>query len=259
MRLTVVENANDVGDLAAQLIARRIKQYRSTEYPRFVLGLPTGSTPIPVYQKLIEFYRLGELSFHSVTTFNMDEYYGLAPTDPQSYAYFMRQQLFEHIDIPPEHCHLLNGTAANWQLECDHYEKTIQQAGGIQLFLGGLGVDGHLAFNEPGSSIQSRTRRQELTEQTRSSNARFFAGDSKKVPKMALTIGLATLLEAKEIVIIATGAHKAQAIHSMLLSPPSESFPASFLQTHTDANLICDEAAAAQLSYSHRQQFHAAD
>lgn len=258
MRLTVMKTANQVGTLTANIIATRINQFRSAVQSHFVLALPTGSTPIPVYQKLIEFYQQGALSFRTVTTFNMDEYYGLAHHHPQSFAYFMQHQLLDHLDIPAEECHRLNGAAVNWQYDCDNYEEAIRQAGGIQLFLGGLGVDGHLAFNEPGSTIESRTRRQKLTEQTRRSNAHFFAGEIKKVPKMALTIGIATLLESKEIVIIATGDHKAHAVQSMLQNEPSATFPASFLKTHTETQLICDEAAA-NLSNRDRQQFSKAN
>ena len=164
----------------------------------FLLRL-TGSTPLGCYQKLIEYYKNGDLSFQYVKTFNMDEYVGLPRDHPESYHSFMWNNFFKHIDIHPENTHILDGNAADLQAECDAFEEKIQAAGGIELFVGGIGPDGHIAFNEPGSSLVSRTRVKTLAMDTILANARFFDGDLAKVPTMALTVGVGTVMDAKEV------------------------------------------------------------
>ena len=189
----------------------------------------------------------GKLSFKNVRTFNMDEYCGLPKDHPQSYHYFMMQNLFNHIDINRDHIHILNGMADDPQKECCLYEEKIAAEGGIELFLGGMGSDGHIAFNEPGSSLTSRTRVKTLTQETKAANARFFDGDISKVPGTALTVGVGTVMDSREVVIIVTGRNKARALRAVAEEGVNHMWTLSCLQTHPRAIIVCDDDATEEL------------
>ncbi|KAH3842132.1 glucosamine-6-phosphate isomerase 1-like [Dreissena polymorpha] len=247
MRLIIENTAADVGFWAAKYIKRKILDFNPGPDKYFTLGLPTGSTPMGTYQKLIEFYKAGKLSFKYVKTFNMDEYCDIPRDHPESYHSFMWNHLFKHIDIEPENAHLLDGNAPDLDKECEEYERKIVQAGGIQLFLGGIGPDGHIAFNEPGSSLVSRTRVKTLAQETIIANARFFGGDIAKVPTRALTVGVGTVMDAKEVMILITGAHKAYALHKAIEGGVSHMFTVSAFQMHKNTIFVCDEDATMEL------------
>jgi glucosamine-6-phosphate deaminase len=210
-----------------------------------VLGLPTGSSPLLIYRFLVAAYKEGQVSFQHVVTFNMDEYIGLPSEHPESYRSFMFSNFFRHIDIPAAHVHMLDGNPPNddYAAECLRYEDAIRAVGGIELFLGGVGSDGHIAFNEPGSSLASRTRIKSLAPETRRANARFFDNKMEAVPRMALTVGVATVLDAREVVIIATGAGKAAAIQQAVEGGDSHMCTLSCLQMHPCSLVVVDEDA----------------
>lgn len=235
----------------ASLILARITAFAPTAERPFVLGLPTGSSPLQVYEQLIGFHRAGKLSFQHVVTFNMDEYVGLPRDHAQSYHSFMYTHLFSHIDIRPSNVHLLDGAAPDLQAECARYEAAIARAGGIDLFLAGVGSDGHIAFNEPGSSLRSRTRVKTLAQDTLAANARFFAGAGgggvANVPKSALTVGVGTVLDAREVVVLALGAAKARAVRDGVEGAVSHLCTLSALQMHARAVVVVDEDATAEL------------
>ncbi|HCA99064.1 MAG TPA: glucosamine-6-phosphate deaminase, partial [Porphyromonadaceae bacterium] len=213
MRLIIQSDANQMAQWAANYIAAKINKANPTSEKPFVLGLPTGSSPLLTYKALIKLYESGVVSFENVITFNMDEYIGLPKDHPQSYYTFMWQNFFNHIDIKKENVHILNGMAEDPEAECRAYEDAMKDAGGVDLFLGGIGPDGHIAFNEPGSSLSSRTRIKTLTTDTVIANSRFFDNDVNKVPKTALTVGVGTVLDAKEVLILVNGHHKARALY----------------------------------------------
>jgi len=244
MRLIIQNDYKEASRWAAEYIAQRINNF--TNAP-FVLGLPTGSSPLGIYSEFIKMHKDGKLSFKNVRTFNMDEYSGLEASHPQSYHYFMMQNLFNHIDIDRSHIHILDGMAKDPQKECELYEKAIAKEGGIELFLGGMGSDGHIAFNEPGSSLASRTRIKTLTKETKDSNARFFDGDPSKVPATALTVGVGTVMEAREVVIIVNGRNKARALKAVVEEGVNHIWTLSCLQMHPKAIIVCDEDATEEL------------
>ncbi|KAI0771766.1 glucosamine-6-phosphate isomerase [Irpex lacteus] len=247
MRLIIRDDADNVGQYIANYIAKRINDFKPTEERPFVLGLPTGSSPIPTYNHLIALVKAGKLSFKHVITFNMDEYVRLPQDHPESYHTFMFRHLFSHIDIPPSHVHILNGNAPDLISECRSYEAAIKSYGGIELFLGGIGEDGHIAFNEPGSSLVSRTRIKTLAYDTILANARFFEGDIAKVPRMALTVGVGTVLEAREVVVVVTGQRKALALSHAIEHGVNHLWTLSALQQHPWALIVADEDATAEL------------
>ena len=212
MKIVIRNNSNEGSLWAAHYIARKINEKAARTSEPFVLGLCTGSTPIGTYAELIRMVKAGEVSFKNVISFNMDEYVGLPVDHPESYHSFMHTYLFDQIDEPAENIHILDGNAKDVEAECAAYEEAIVKAGGFDLFLGGVGEDGHIAFNEPFSSLSSRTRVVTLTQDTREVNARFFEGDYNKVPKQALTVGVATVLSSQEVVILAFGSKKARAL-----------------------------------------------
>lgn len=253
MRLIIQDTAPEASRWTARHIANRIRS-RGSGIP-FVLGLPTGSTPLGVYEELIRLHRAGELSFADVVTFNMDEYVGLPADHPQSYRSFMQEHLFRHVDLRPENTHLPHGNAPDPTQECIRYERLIADAGGIDLFLGGVGEDGHLAFNEPFSSLRSRTRIKTLTDDTRRVNARFFGGDVQRVPKQALTVGVATVLEAREVVILALGRRKAVAVQQCVEGALTHVSTVTALQIHPHGILVCDDEAATELKVSTYRYF----
>ncbi len=247
MRIIIKKNSDEVGIWAASYIIDKIKKAGPTKENPFVLGLPTGSSPQPVYREFIKRYKAGDISFRNVVTFNMDEYVGLPESHTESYHYFMYDNLFNHIDIPGENINILNGNAADLETECSEYEKKIRQAGGIDLFLGGIGPDGHIAFNEPGSSLSSRTRIKTLSYDTILANSRFFSGDIKKVPTQALTVGVGTVMDAKEVLIVITGYNKARAVREVVEGGISHMWTVSMLQMHEKAIFVCDEPATMEL------------
>lgn len=247
MRLYIRDDPNSVAEWVANYVKQRILQFKPSPTRPFVLGLPTGGTPIKTYQRLVKMYRDGELSFQNVVTFNMDEYVALPSLHPESYHSFMWTHLFKHIDIQQKNVHILNGNASNLVLECQQYEEKIKSFGGIELFLGGVGHDGHMAFNEPGSSLNSRTRIKTLAYETVVANARYFKDDINLVPKMALTVGVGTILDAREVLIIVTGQSKADALMKCIEQGVNHMYTLSSLQAHPNACIICDEDATGEL------------
>jgi glucosamine-6-phosphate deaminase len=214
--------------------------------PNAVLGMATGSTPLGVYQELVRLHKRGEIDFSHVTTFNLDEYVGLPITHPQSYHQFMHENFFRHINIPAQNIHIPSGTTTNYPAFCAWYEQRIRDAGGIDLQILGIGSDGHIAFNEPGSSLSSRTRLKTLAKQTIDDNARFFER-REDVPIYAITMGVGTILEARQILLLANGAKKADAVAQMVEGPVTAMITASALQMHPSAKVFLDEAAAGKL------------
>lgn len=247
MRLIIRDDPAAVGDYVANYIAKRINDFAPTAEKPFVLGLPTGSSPIPTYKALINKVKEGSLSFKHVVTFNMDEYVGLPRDHSESYHTFMFREFFSHIDIPPSQVNLLDGNAEDLIAECNAYESRIKQCGGIELFLGGIGEDGHIAFNEPGSSLASRTRIKTLAYDTILANARFFNNNIAAVPRMALTVGVATVLEAREVVVVVTGQRKSLALSKAIEDGVNHLWTLSALQLHPWALIVVDEDATAEL------------
>ena len=247
MRLIIKDTPQEVAAWAASHIIERIKERAAVSDKPFVLGLPTGSTPIATYEELIRRHKAGEISFRNVITFNMDEYVGIPEEHPESYHSFMHRYFFDHIDIPEGNINILNGNAPDLQKECEDYEARISRAGGIDLFMGGVGEDGHIAFNEPFSSLSSRTRVKTLTQDTIIVNSRFFDGDISAVPKQALTVGVGTIMDAREVMILATGHKKATAVKTAVEGAYSHVCTLSALQVHRHGILLCDEPAAGEL------------
>jgi glucosamine-6-phosphate deaminase len=247
MRIIIKKDTLEAGDWIATYIIEKIKKAKPTKDKPFVLGLPTGSSPLPVYKEFVRRHKSGEISFRNVVTFNMDEYVGLPENHSESYHSFMFENLFNHIDIPRGNINILNGNAKNLEKECSEYEKKILKAGGIDLFLGGIGPDGHIAFNEPGSSLTSRTRIKTLSYDTILANSRFFSGDMKKVPTQALTVGVGTVMDAKEVIIIITGFNKARALREVVEGGISHMWTVSILQMHQKGIIVCDEPATMEL------------
>lgn len=231
------------GVLAARIIAKLIRSK-----PDCVLGLATGSTPMATYRELVRMHREESLDFSRVTTFNLDEYVGLPPEHPQSYHAFMDDNLFRHVNVASANIHIPDGTAADVPAECARYEASIVAAGGIDIQLLGIGTDGHIGFNEPTSSLASQTRIKTLTEQTRADNARFFDGDLAKVPFHCITMGVGTIMDCRQVLMLAFGANKAQAIAEAVEGPITSMNPASVLQMHPVAKCIIDEQASGKLS-----------
>lgn len=246
MRIIIKETPERVADYTANYMVKRINEFNPTKERPFVLGLPTGSTPVLTYRKLIECFRRGEVSFKHVVTFNMDEYVGLPRTHEQSYWHFMKTNFFQFIDIPAENINIPDGCALDLLAECKRYEEKIAAVGGIELQLGGVGRDGHICFNEPGSSLASGVRVKSLNHETVSDNARFFESE-KQVPTMAITMGLRNLFEARQVIIIATGAAKSQAVEHAVEGPVTHVFPISALQMHKCCVLILDTPATMDL------------
>ncbi len=242
MEIIVSKDSADACRGAAKFIAELVRKKRDC-----VLGLATGSTPLGLYTELISMHKNEGLDFSKVTTFNLDEYVGLDASHDQSYNFFMRENLFRHINIPADNVNIPDGMAKDIPAFCKAYEARIKACGGIDMQLLGIGSNGHIAFNEPGSPLDSRTREQALTPKTIADNARFFGGDISKVPTRAITMGVGTIMEARSIVMLAFGANKAQAVFDMAKGPVSESVPASVLQRHAFAKCFADADAASKL------------
>ena len=247
MRLIIKQDYQSISQWAADYVVARINAANPTAERPFVLGLPTGSSPLGMYKVLIEANKAGKVSFQHVVTFNMDEYIGLPEGHPESYHSFMWNNFFSHIDIKKEHVHILNGNAADPLKECADYEEAIKAAGGIDLFLGGIGPDGHIAFNEPGSSLSSRTRIKTLTTDTIIANSRFFEGDVNKVPKTAMTVGVGTVMDAREVLILVNGHSKARALQQAVEGAVNQMWTITALQLHPHGIIVADEAACAEL------------
>ena len=241
MKIIICETKDEMSEKGAEIFAERIKAK-----PDIVLGLATGSTPEGMYAKLAEKNKAGEIDFAKVRTFNLDEYLGIEPTHDQSYRYFMNQALFDNINIDKANTRVLDGKAGDPAAECAKFEEEIKAAGGIDLQILGIGSNGHIAFNEPGSAGDSRTRVVDLTESTIKDNSRFFES-MEEVPKQALSMGNGTIIEAKEIVLLANGANKAKAIAAALEGPESEDCPASLIQSHDNVTIVVDRDASSEL------------
>lgn len=247
MKLVILDSADYVGEWSARYVMKRINAFKPGPDRYFVLGLPTGSTPLSMYRKLIQFHKEGKVSFKFVKTFNMDEYVGLPRDHEESYHYYMWNNFFKHIDIDPKNVHVLDGNATDLAAECLDFENKIKEAGGVELFVGGIGPDGHIAFNEPGSSLVSRTRVKSLAQDTLEANARFFGNDMSKVPKQALTVGVGTVMDAREVMILITGAHKSFALYKAIEEGVNHMWTVSAFQQHPNTLFVCDEDATLEL------------
>lgn len=255
MRVIIEPDYKALSKWAANHVIERIKAFKPTAERPFVLGLPTGSSPEGMYAELVKACKEGRVSFKFVKTFNMDEYVGLPEDHPESYHSFMARNLFDHIDIPRENIHILNGNAEDLKAECARYEEMIREAGGIDLFIGGIGPDGHIAFNEPGSSLRSRTREKTLTTDTIIANSRFFDNDINKVPHYALTVGVGTVMDAREVMILCNGHHKARALQAAVEGPVTQAWTISALQMHEHGIIVADEPACDELKVATYRYF----
>ena len=243
MRVRVFDTPSGLARAAARDVARAL-----TANPHLVLGLPTGRTPIPLYHELARLHGDGRADFRRATTFNLDEFLGLDGRDERSYRAFMQRHLFDHINVPVRRIHFLNGTAGDVPAECDRYERAIRRAGGIDLQLLGLGLNGHIGFNEPARALAARTHCAKLRPATRRANAALFGNRLRDVPRHALSMGMATILHARRIVLIATGASKRACVERMIAGPVTPRVPASFLQLHGNTEVWLDRAAANRLT-----------
>ncbi len=247
MRVVIQDNYDKMCKWAADYIAAKINGHKETR--PFVLGLPTGSSPIGVYKELVRLNQAGKLSFANVITFNMDEYLGLPRQHDQSYWYFMHDNFFNHlVDMKPENINILNGMTDDPEKECADYEAKIASCGGIDLFMGGIGVDGHIAFNEPFTSLNSRTGVRDLTTDTRIVNSRFFGNDPEAVPAQALSVGVGTVFDSREVLVLINGHNKARALAATVEGSVSQKWTCSALQHHNAAIIACDEAACDELT-----------
>ena len=248
MQVIIQKDYDNMCEWAANHIIDAINAHeKSGEDRPFVLGLPTGSSPIGVYKRLVKANKEGRVSFMNVVTFNMDEYVGLPHEHDQSYWYFMHDNLFDHIEIPAENINILNGMTDDPEEECRKYEEKIASYGGIDLFMGGCGVDGHIAFNAPYTSLNSRTGVRALTEDTRIVNSRFFNNDPEATPPTALSVGVGTVTDSREVLILINGTNKARALAHCVEGGVSSKWTISALQLHNNAIIACDEAACGEL------------
>ncbi len=241
MLVIVKENYDAMGAEAAKIIADRMRRK-----PNLVLGLATGSTPLGIYKELIRMHKDEGLDFSKVTTFNLDEYVGLPPSHDQSYHYFMQENFFKDVNINPRYIHVPQGMAKDVNAFCEWYENRIEEYGGIDVQILGIGSNGHIAFNEPGSSLGSRTRIKTLTQKTRNDNARFFSS-MDEVPKYAITMGVGTIMGSKELLLVANKSNKADAIKAAVEGPVTAMCPASIIQMHRSAFVVLDHDASTKL------------
>jgi len=241
MKRIICKNYNEVSFLGADILAKQIKQN-----PKSKLGLATGSTPVGMYKKLVEMHKKDGLDFSGIQTFNLDEYYPIKKSNDQSYDFFMRDNLFSHINIKPENIHLPNGESANPEKECIAYEKMLAEAGGVDIQVLGIGVNGHIGFNEPEKELKLATHLTNLTPNTIEVNSRFFK-NIEDVPTKALTMGMGTIMKAKSILLLISGENKAPVVKKLFSGVVTTDVPASFLNFHDDVTVILDEAAARQI------------
>ncbi len=247
MRIEVHPSAEAATERLAELIASALDAA-----PRLVLGLPTGRTVVPVYARLRELHAAGRADFSEATTFNLDEFVGLAPGAPGSYRHFMDETLFAHVNLAPERIHVLDGSAGDLEAECRRYEEAIERAGRISLLVLGLGANGHVGFNEPGLGLVAPTHRVRLCPESRRANAALFGGDADRVPREALSMGMTAILRARAIALLATGREKARAVARLIDGGITTRLPASLLQVHGDTLVLLDEAASGQVSDGRR-------
>lgn len=245
MEVVIVPDAEAQGELVADAVVRLAQRK-----PEFVIGLATGSSPLAAYRSIIKRYRAGEVSFTTARAFTLDEYVGLPADHPQNYRIFIEREFTSQVDLPATALNSPDGEAPDVERACAAYEAAMQAAGGVDLQILGIGTDGHIAFNEPGSSLASRTRIKTLTMQTREDNARFFGGDINAVPRHCITQGLGTIMDARHVVLLASGAGKAEAVRHLVEGSVSALWPATVLQFHRHATVILDEEAASQLKLS---------
>lgn len=255
MRILIHDSYSQLSKWTAYYIAGEINSFNPEPGKPYVLGLPTGSSPIGVYNELAGLVKQGKVSFKNVITFNMDEYVGIPENHPGSFHYFMDEYLFKHIDIPRENINILNGNAPCLEKECYDYEEKIKSLGGIKLFLGGIGPDGHIAFNEPGSSLKSKTRVKTLTYDTIVANSRFFGNNLDKVPKKALTVGVDTIMQANKVIIIINGYNKARALQKVVEGGVNHMWTVSALQLHPKGMIVCDKDATMELKVGTARYF----
>lgn len=247
MRVIIEKDYEQASKWAAAYITKTINKFKPTAKKPFVLGLPTGSSPLGTYKELIRLNKAQKISFANVVTFNMDEYVGIPQDHPESYHSFMWNNFFNHINIKKSNVNILNGNAKNLEAECARYERKIKKYGGVELFLGGIGPDGHIAFNEPGSSLASRTRVKTLTTDTIIANSRFFNNDTSMVPKTALTVGVGTVMDSKTVLIVVSGHNKARALQEAVENGVNHIWTVSCLQLHPHGIIVCDDAATAEM------------
>ena len=247
MRVIIQREYKDASAWAAAYVARQINEFKPTPKKPFVLGLPTGSSPLGMYKQLAKLNKAGKVSFANVVTFNMDEYVGIPREHSESYYSFMWDNFFSHINIKKSNVNILNGNAKSLEKECTRYEKKIKSYGGIQLFVGGIGPDGHIAFNEPGSSLASRTRVKTLTADTIIANSRFFGGNTNKVPKTALTVGVGTVMDSEKVLIIVSGHNKAHALQQAVEYGVNHMWTLSCLQLHPHGIIVCDDSSTVEM------------
>ena len=250
MEVIIRDTPDEMSKLSAEIMADIVRRK-----PRAILGLATGSTPLGTYKELIRIHKEEGLDFSRVTTFNLDEYVGLPHEHPQSYHYFMWENLFKHININAKNVHIPDGTAKDIPGFCRWYEEQIVKAGGVDVQLLGIGSNGHIAFNEPGSSLGSRTRVKTLDDRTRQDNARFFS-TMDEVPKYAITMGIGTIMDARQLILLANGAGKAEAIAKTCEGPITAMVPATIVQLHPKATIVVDKAAGTKLTREYPAEPH---
>ncbi len=251
--MRIIQDENDIGFLTASYVKHRINKAEG----RIVLGLPTGGTMESFYRHLVDFVAKGELSFKNVVSFNLDEYIGLPKGHPESYRTYMETRLFNHVDIKPENINFPNAYAEDIDKACAEYDAKIEALGGIDLFLGGVGRNGHIAFNESGTPFDAPTHKVELSESTIKANSRFFGNDLNAVPKYAVTMGMGTILKSKEIIILAEGEKKSEAVYRAVEGIVSPQWPISALRTHQNSFLVADPKALSQVSTASMSRFKA--
>ena len=247
MRILIHDSYEALSKWTAYYIASRINEFNPSSSKPFVLGVPAGISPVGTFQQLISLHEVGKVSFRNVVAFGLNEYVGLPEDHPQSHHSVLWNNFFSHIDIPPENVRLLNGSAPDFERECRSFEESIRLAGGMHLFLGSIGPDGHVGFNEPGSSLSSRTRIKTITHGARSANARWFGNDINKVPKTGLTMGVATIMDAEEVVIVISGFSKARALQQIVEGEVNHMWTVSMIQLHRHGMIVCDEDATMEL------------
>jgi len=247
MRIIIHDSYEALSKWTAFYIAKRIKEFNPTDQKPFVLGLPAGMSPVGTYQQLISLHQDGKVSFRHVVAFGLNEYAGIPEDHPQSHHSVLWNNFFSQIDIQPDNVRLLHGNVTDFDAECSNYEEDIRKAGGMHLFLGSIGPDGHIGFNEPGSSLSSRTRVKTITRGARIANARWFGNDINKVPKTGLTMGVGTLMDAEEIVMVISGFNKARALQKILEDEVNHMWTVSMLQLHQHGMIVCDDEATMEL------------
>ena len=256
MRLVINPNFEKCSNWVADYVAYKIKAAKPTKEKPFVMALPAGCSPLKMFKRLIELFKKGKISFQNVVFFNMCEYVGLAKDNKHSFNYFLWDNFFNHVDVKKKNIHLLDGETKDFAKECADYEKLIRSYGGIDLLIAGVGEDGHIAFNEPGSSLASRTRLKALTRDTIRANAKAFDNNENNVPKLAITIGIATIMDAREVMVIASGDQKSEALQGAVEGSVNHMCPLSILQMHPHAIIACDEDATSKLKASTVRYFN---